>query len=214
MENKVNNIVGMLGGGGQAREIQATCRAKDISIAFRALSAEYIKDEQSEIDITAPNNEQKLLPVISAIGSPLVRKQLIDIWPGERFATVIDSSALVGPRAEIEDGVFIAPGAILTTDIKIGKHTLVNVGATIGHDVQIGDYVTISPGVNIGGNVKIADGVFIGMGAVIKNGISLASGVVIGAGAVVLDSINEENAVYVGVPAHRVGINETWLEKI
>lgn len=214
MESKVRNTIGMLGGGGQAREIQATCNASDTDVAFLALSPEYIRDEQFEIDIAAPNDDQKHLPVIAAVGSPLVRKMLTDVWPGQRFATIIDNSALIGSRAEIGEGVFIAPGAILTTDIKIGQHTLINVGVTIGHDVQIGNYVTISPGVNIGGNVKISDGVFIGMGAVIKNGISLASGVVIGAGAVVLNSIEEENAVYVGVPAHKVGQNESWLEKI
>ena len=35
---------------------------------------------------------------------------------------------------------------MLTTNLTIGRHVLVNLNVTIGHDCVIGHYVTFSPG--------------------------------------------------------------------
>lgn len=41
---------------------------------------------------------------------------------------------------EISEGSFIGAYSILTTNVKIGKHSILNRGNHIGHDCRIGDY--------------------------------------------------------------------------
>lgn len=211
----MSNPIGILGSGGQAREVESACSSQEIAVMFKAVSVEYIESGHSrEIDIIHPTDKQKQTPIISAVGSPLLRKQMINIWPGKDYATIVDVTAIVGLNSTIGEGSFIAPGAVITTNVKIGDHVFVNIGATISHDTVLGDYTTISPGVNIAGNVRIGEGSFIGIGAVIKNGVSIASGVVVGAGAVVLGDILEDYSVFAGIPARKIGQNTNWLRDI
>lgn len=211
-----NQTIGFLGDGGQARETRWICERVGIVVMFNALSRHYLSEDQATnlIDIERPSQDQRDTPVLAAAGSPLLRKQLIDTWRGTTYARVIDKSAVIGTRSTVGDGVYVAPGSIITTDVQIGNHALINVGVTVGHNSVIGDYATISPGVHIAGNVKCGEGVFIGIGVSIMNGVSIANGVVIGAGAVVIHDITEENAVFAGVPAKKVNQNATWLKKI
>lgn len=200
--------VGIIGSGGQADEIESYLGRPSL---FRAVDKEFAVGEL--VDVSDPTEEQKATPIVVAVGAPLIRKELVGRWKGSSFDTLVvadkvDSSLVIGK------GSIIAPGCIVTTNVFVGNHTLVNIGVTLSHNTRVGDYVTISPGVNIAGNVQIGDGVFIGIGATISNGVTLASGVVVGAGAVVLKSIEEENSVHAGVPASKIGQNESWLREI
>lgn len=211
----MNERIGILGAGGQAREAQLVCDRIEKQVLFNAISSNYINsDDERFVDIENPTDEQRETPVMAAIGAPQTKKLMINAWPSDIYDTVIDSSVIMGDRVAVGEGSFIAQGAIITTDVKIGAHVLVNIGVTINHDVVLGDYSTISPGVNIAGNVVCEDGVFIGIGATISNGVTVAEGAVVGAGAVVVHDIVEKNAVYAGVPARKIGQNAGWLEKI
>jgi UDP-N-acetylglucosamine acyltransferase len=61
----------------------------------------------------------------------------------------IHPTAIVDPRAEIEEGVVIAPYAIIGPDVKIGKrtvigsHTVIEGITEIGEDNKISNFVTI-----------------------------------------------------------------------
>lgn len=206
------NSIGLLGNGGQANETESFF--PDLKVEFRAVEADYLGSEDRLINIADPTEEQQQISVVSAVGAPALKKKLIEIWPGNNYATLISSNADVGARTELGVGALIASGSILTTDIKIGEHVLINTGCTVGHDTTIDSYATLAPGVHVGGKVTIGTGVFIGIGATIKNGVKIASGAVIGAGAVVIEDIEEENAVCVGVPAKMVSKNDGWLDAI
>jgi UDP-3-O-[3-hydroxymyristoyl] glucosamine N-acyltransferase len=91
----------------------------------------------------------------------------------------------------------------LTTNIKIGKHTLLNRGNQIGHDTTIGDYFSAMPGVIISGNCKIHDCVYIGTNVSIRQKISIHSLSTIGMNAAVVKDI-ESPGVYAGVPAKKI----------
>lgn len=206
--------IGILGGGGQADEIESFLDA-GVRVQFRALDCEYLDTRNPvHIDIANPTKQQQQLPVIPAIGAPLIRKKLVTVWSGSNYEAIVHRSAVVDTSAAIGEGVVVAPGSIVTTGVSIGSYSIINVGATISHNCSLGEYATIGPGVHLGGNVTLGEGVFIGIGAVVKNGVAIASGVVIGAGAAVLHDITEENAVYAGVPARKIGQNDSWLSGV
>lgn len=124
---------------------------------------------------------------------------------GLTFLTVIHPGTECSEHVSICDGSVICAGNILTTNITIGNHVLINIGCTIGHDVVLGDYTTIAPGVHISGYVHVGKRVYIGTGAVIVNGtektpLVIGDDVIIGAGACVTKSI-QRNTKVVGIPA-------------
>ena len=144
---------------------------------------------------------------VCAIGSSTIREKIIEKIKGQaknvKFATLIDPSAIVSKHIEIGEGSIICAGSVATVNIKIGKHTIVNLNSTIGHDVVIGDYVTFYPSVNVSGNDRIEDSCEVGTGAQLKQNISVAKKSVIGAGAVVVKDIKEKGT-YMGVPARKI----------
>jgi sugar O-acyltransferase (sialic acid O-acetyltransferase NeuD family) len=145
--------------------------------------------------------ERHDIKLICAIGTPL-RKRLIEYTEqlGYDYDTIIHPSVIKSRWVTFGKGDIICAGNILTSQINIGDHTIINLDCTIGHDVHIGKYCTISPGVHISGRVKIGDGVFIGTGAVIIPRVNIGNNSIIGAGAVVTKDI-PENTLAVGVPA-------------
>jgi sugar O-acyltransferase (sialic acid O-acetyltransferase NeuD family) len=205
--------IGIIGRGGQADE--ASSFLKDREVDFYALSEQYLdQTDESQIDIAKPQEYQRILPVVAAIGAPAVRKEMVEQWSGDNFTTIVAEYAYVDVTSKIGEGTIVAPRAVITTNVEIGKHAIINVGASISHDCRLGDYVTISPGAHIAGRVTIGDGVFIGIGAIINNNISIAPGTVVGAGAVVVKDIQQENSVVVGTPAKTIRINDGWLREV
>jgi sugar O-acyltransferase (sialic acid O-acetyltransferase NeuD family) len=118
----------------------------------------------------------------------------------------VSSPVLVHPRATVGRwvamgaGTLICAGNILTTDIRLGKHAILNLDCTVGHDAILEDYVTVAPGVHISGNVTVQEGTDLGTGSSIVQGIRIGSWSIIGAGAVVSKEI-PDNVTAVGVPA-------------
>ncbi|MCW2733952.1 MAG: hypothetical protein JWR13_4768 [Mycobacterium sp.] len=205
--------IGLLGAGGQAREVASYLpRSTEL---FWAVSSDF-RDTSSpdQIDVSSPTKRDRDSWVVAAVGPPAVRRDLVAVWPGNRFATIISSAAYVDPSCRIGAGAVIAPGAVLTVNVTVGEHCLVNVGATLSHDVELGPFVTVGPGANVGGRVRLGDGVFVGIGATISNNVSIAPGVVIGAGATVLRDVVTPNAVVVGIPATITRIRGDWLDAL
>ncbi|HTM66048.1 MAG TPA: acetyltransferase [Flavipsychrobacter sp.] len=154
-----------------------------------------------------PNRVTDSNNVVIAIGDPTIKKQVADSLtnPFLTYPVIIHPSVEIEKelRANIGEGSIITAGNLLTVDIKIGRHVLLNLGCTVGHDVQIGDYCSVMPGVNISGNVTLEEGVFVGTGAKILNNVTIGARTKIGAGAVVTQSLPPD-CTAVGVPARIV----------
>lgn len=143
--------------------------------------------------------------IVIALGGPTERERVAAGFENRRFATVIASTAIVSPSAEIGLGAMLCDYAVVNSLARIGKHFQANTFCQVSHDCVIGDYVTLSPRVSCNGSVSIGDGVFIGAGAVIRNGSSgkplkISDRAVVGMGAVVTEDV-PAGATVVGNPA-------------
>lgn len=141
--------------------------------------------------------------VVIAIGSARVKKLVagkLAAYQHIHFATLIDPAAIISDRVQMGEGCIICAGSILTVDIKIGNHVIINLDCTLGHDDVVGDYVTIYPSVNVSGNVEVGEGAELGTGMQIIQGKRIGKQSIIGAGAVVVKDIPEK-CTAVGSPA-------------
>lgn len=142
--------------------------------------------------------------VVCTIGAAMTRKKVIEkikqINPDIQFATLIDPDIRLCDRVQIGEGTVICTGTIITTDIKIGNHVIVNLACTVGHDAVIDDFVTLYPTVNVSGNTILNSCVEMGTGSQIIQGKNVGEYTIVGAGAVVIKDLPEK-CVAVGMPA-------------
>lgn len=144
------------------------------------------------------------LSVAVAIGSPAIRRQIVDkiVNPLVDYPSMIHPSAWIGDQeyVEIGKGCILCAGVMITTNVRIRDFVILNLQCTVGHDAVIEDYAALMPSVNVSGEVTIAPGVYVGTGAQISNQVSIGEDTVVGAGAVVVKNL-PANCMAVGVPA-------------
>ena len=143
---------------------------------------------------------------VCAVGSAEVRKKIVRSIHKAihiRFATLIDPKVNISKRVSVGEGSIICAGSIITVDICIGRHNIINLDCTIGHDAVLADFVTLYPSVNVSGQVKIGECTEVGTGANIIQGKRIEDRTVIGAGAVLVRDI-ETPGTYIGVPARKL----------
>jgi len=144
--------------------------------------------------------------VVLGIGDGAHRRRLdleLSRW-GRRARTLVHPLASLGSDLRLGEGVLLAAGARITTNVTLGRHTHLNVNAVVSHDCVLGDYVTLSPGCLVNGSNVLDEGVFLGTGAVVVPGRRIGAWARVGAGAVVVDDV-EPGVTVVGVPARPVG---------
>jgi sugar O-acyltransferase (sialic acid O-acetyltransferase NeuD family) len=131
------------------------------------------------------------------------RKDIIHSLPKKtEYYTYIDKHAILMDKnnIHIREGSIICAGTILTTNIKLGKFTQINLSTTIGHDTEMGDFCTTAPGVNISGNCKIGNNVYFGTNSSVKPKIQITDNVIIGLNSGVVKNITE-SGIYIGTPS-------------
>ena len=184
----------LFGYGGHAREV-ATQINKTVDF--------FVDDEYSN-DIAKPISsfDPTTYTMMIAVADSKERKKIIQKLPQNTtyFTFVHPTALLMSQDIEIGEGSFIGAYSILTTNIKVGKHTILNRGNQIGHDSIIGDFFSAMPGAIVSGNVRIGECVYMGSNSSVKEKISVNSDVIIGSNAAVVKNIIT-GGVYVGVPA-------------
>jgi len=195
---------GIIGAGGFGKEIYwSLSMVERIGTVFFVDDKYYNEDDPLVLPLSMFNPAE--YEVVIAIASPVDRERIVNQLPiGTKFFTHIHPSAQIhGEDVEIGDGSIICAGSIITTNVKIGKHSHINLITTIGHDCIIGDYFTTAPGVQISGNETIGNRVYFGTRSCIKQKLCVCDDVTIGMNAGVVKNINEPGT-YVGTPAKKV----------
>jgi len=151
------------------------------------------------------------LYLVCAVGEPSIKEKIINNIknPLIRFPVLIHPTALVGDAKNVTtgEGSIITAGVIMTVNIEIGRHVILNLMCTVGHDTKIGDFSSFMPSVNISGEVDIEKNVYVGTGAKIINRLKIGKNTTVGAGAVVAKSL-PGNCVAVGIPAKPIKFKE------
>lgn len=140
--------------------------------------------------------------VVVAIGNPEARHRVASelIERGVELATVVHSTAVIGPGCGLGDGVIIGPNVVLTRDVTVHDLAIVNFGAVVGHDGSVGPAAFIGPNAALAGNVTVGQQAQIGLGASIVQGVVIGVRARVGAGAAVIGDV-PAGATVVGVPA-------------
>ena len=187
----------LYGYGGHAREVAAQIGQE----------VEFYVDDEYANNISQPIStfNPKTHRMMVAVGDSKDRFDLVQKLPKEtKFFTFIHPTALIMDKnIKIGEGSFIGANSILTTNIKIGKHAILNRGNQIGHDTIIGDYFSAMPGAIISGNVRIYDCVYVGTNSSVKEKIYIHSLSTIGMNGCVTKNIKQPGT-YIGVPAKQI----------
>lgn len=140
--------------------------------------------------------------VVNAIGDPIIKKKVMDKLQGSKniYPVLIHPSVVYSDRVNFGQGSIICAGNIITVDVKIGNHVIINLDCTVGHDANIGDFTTILPSVNISGYVTTEECVSVGTGSAIIQGVKIGEDTVVGAGSIVIKDL-PTNCTAVGAPA-------------
>lgn len=195
---------GIIGNGGFGREIYySMTKEEQNNTVFFVDNGYYRKDMFNTLPLSEFN--ENLYEVIIAIGDSKIREDIVKKLPKttKYFTFIHPSSQIHSEDVEVGEGSVICAGCILTTNIKIGKHSQLNLLTTIGHDNNIGDYFTTAPGSKISGNCYIGNHVYFGTNASVRQKIKICDNVTIGLNAGVVKDITK-SGVYVGVPVKKI----------
>jgi len=183
----------LIGYGGHAREVMAQMGHKIPCF----VDDKYVNRDTLPISKFDPS----IYEVMICIGDPQTRNKIINNLPKEtKFFTFIHSTAqILNNDVKIGEGSFIGAYSIITTNIKIGKHSILNRMCQIGHDTITGDYLTMMPGSVISGNCEIGNRVYFGTNSSVREKIKICDDVTIGLNSGVVKDITKPG-IYGGVP--------------
>lgn len=189
----------LFGSGGHALEVAAQI-GKPLTFF---VDDKYSTKKFLPISSFNPNKYQ----IMIAVGDCKKRNFIVKKMPKEtKYFTFIHPTALIMDKnIKIDHGSFIGAYSILTTNIKIGKHAILNRGNHIGHDTVIGDFFSAMPSSIISGNVTVGNRVYLGTNSSIIEKVKIGNDIIIGAGGVVINNLDKKGT-YVGVPAKYINV--------
>lgn len=162
------------------------------------------------IDAVADHGDRRRSLLVLGVGLPHLKTRLTGrLEPlGLAWATVVHPRAVIGPNVEIGPGSYVAAGAIVTVNVRLGAFVTVNMHAQVAHDGVVGAHATLHPNAHVAGNVRIGDGAELGTGSVVLPGRTVGARAVLGAGAVAITAL-AAGRTYVGVPARATADPDT-----
>ena len=143
---------------------------------------------------------------VTALGGIEARRRCAEALEakGAEFVAIVHRTAFVGPGVKIGAGSFVAPNAVLTADVTVGRHVSVFHCSSVGHDTVLGDYSHVYAQCSLGGAVKLGEGARVFPGSVIVPRRTVGAGATVGAGSTVIIDVAPGVTVF-GSPAAPIG---------
>ena len=190
----------LIGNGGHAREVQVQMGIE----LFRFVSDEYWKEGDDKLLPLSKFDADKYVVMIVVANSKdredILKKLPIDT---QYFTFIHPTAQLMSEDITIGEGSFIGANSIITCNVKIGKHAILNRGVHIGQDCRVGDYFSAMPGSIVSGNVTLGNKVYLGTNSCIREKISICDDVTIGLSTGIVKDI-KESGVYAGYPIKKI----------
>lgn len=187
----------LIGYGGHAREVMV--QMNENLVCF--VDDKYVVNGVRPLSDFDPSEFE----VMVAVANSTQRQEIVKRLPqNTKFFSWIHPTALIMDKnVEIGEGSFVGAYSILTTNIKVGRHALLNRGNQIGHDCVIDDFFSAMPGAIVSGNVSLGECVYMGNNSSIREKLRIHSNTTIGMNSAVVKNI-EESGTYVGTPVKKL----------
>lgn len=190
----------LIGNGGHAREVMTQMNIK----LTRFVSDEYWEENDDKLLPLSKFDSDKYIVMI-AVANSKDREDIVKQLPAntQYFTFIHPTAQIMGNDITIGEGSFIGANSIITCNVEIGSHSILNRANHIGHDCRIGDYFSSMPGSIISGNVTIGDRFYIGTNSSVREKINICNDVTIGLNTGLVKDI-KESGTYVGYPIKKI----------
>lgn len=186
----------IFGFGGHAREILSIIP----NIDKIYVDDKFVTSQTHPISEFKPEEHE----IMVCVSNPNDRSEIVNKLPSNtNYFTYIHPTSIIFSDITIGKGSYIGPYCVLTNNIILGSHTLLNRMNQIGHDCTIKNFVSMMPGSIISGNCVLGNRVYIGSNSSIKEKISICDDVTIGLNSGVVKNIIE-GGIYGGVPVKKI----------
>lgn len=140
-----------------------------------------------------------------AMGDALWRRHYAEIIEnkGGIFIPIIAKEALLSPTTVIGPGCYIGPLTTISSNVRIGKHVMIQAYTNIGHDAIIGDYSSLESYVFLGGGASVGNQATLHTKSSILPHKSIGDEAVVGFGSVVMRNVPDGTHVF-GNPAKKI----------
>ena len=190
----------LIGNGGHAREVQTQMNIE----LFRFVSDDYWKEGDNRVLPLSKFDADKYI-VMVAVANSKDRQNIVNQLPVDTqyFTFIHPTAQLMSDNITIGKGSFIGANSIITFNVEIGSHSLLNRANHIGHDCRIDDYFSAMPGSIVSGNVNLGNCVYLGANSSIRENLNICDDVIIGLNSGVVKNI-VDSGVYVGSPCKKI----------
>jgi sugar O-acyltransferase (sialic acid O-acetyltransferase NeuD family) len=206
----------IVGAGGFGREVADTVRAiNERAPAYRI--AGFVDDAESlwggvPNDIPVIGGRACLKKIadtakphaVIAIADARIKETIAaDLDAFVTWENIVHPAAVVSKYAEIGCGVIVQAHATLSSNTKVGDHTMVNIASALGHDAVLSEFASVMSFCDVTGGVYIGKGAYLATSVAIVPGVRVGEYAYICAGSVVFKDVNPR-AVMIGNPAKQV----------
>ncbi|WP_051217930.1 acetyltransferase [Nocardioides insulae] len=156
-------------------------------------------------DLVVDRPDHELL-VCAGMGA--TRRRIVTAWAAlgvdpARYARVVHPAVEVPIGCSLGRGSIVLAGAVLTADVRVGRHVVLMPQVVLTHDDVVDDYATLCAGATLGGGVHVGEGAYLGMNSSVRQNLTVGAHSTLGMGSALLTDLPPAET-WGGIPARRL----------